>query len=63
MLKIPVSRTTWDYFATTSHIGPGDQFSALEYLAESGRCNRGDVILLIGEGVGFQFSVAVLEVQ
>ncbi|WP_267898184.1 hypothetical protein [Streptomyces sp. CMB-StM0423] len=31
MLKIPVSRTTWDYFATTSHMGPGDQFSALEY--------------------------------
>ncbi|MFF0728805.1 3-oxoacyl-[acyl-carrier-protein] synthase III C-terminal domain-containing protein [Streptomyces sp. NPDC004134] len=63
MLKIPVSRTTWDYFATTSHIGPGDQFSALEHLAENGRCTGGDVILLIGEGVGFQFGVAVLEVQ
>ncbi|WP_225839747.1 3-oxoacyl-[acyl-carrier-protein] synthase III C-terminal domain-containing protein [Streptomyces sp. NK08204] len=63
MLKIPISRTTWDYYATTSHIGPGDQFSALTYLMDNDRCGSGDVILLIGEGVGFQFSVAVLEVQ
>lgn len=63
LLDIPVSRTTWDYYATTSHIGPGDQFSALSYLMDHDRCGSGDVILLIGEGVGFQFSAAVLRVQ
>lgn len=63
MLDIPVDRTTWDYYATTSHIGPGDQFSALAYLIDHDRCASGDVVLLIGEGVGFQFSVAVLQVQ
>jgi 3-oxoacyl-[acyl-carrier-protein] synthase-3 len=63
MLDISISRTTWDYYATTSHIGPGDQFSALAHLMDHDRCSSGDVILLIGEGVGFQFSVAVLEVQ
>lgn len=60
---IPISRTTWDHYVNTSHIGPGDQFSSLAYLMENNLCSSGDVILLIGEGVGFQFSVAVLEVQ
>jgi len=63
MLDISISRTTWDYYATTSHIGPGDQFSALAYLMDHDRCGSGDIILLIGEGVGFQFSVAVLKVE
>jgi 3-oxoacyl-[acyl-carrier-protein] synthase III len=63
MLNLPVSRTTWDYYATTGHIGPGDQFSSLAYLMDRGLCRGGDIVLLIGEGVGFQFSVAVLEVQ
>ncbi|WBO69719.1 3-oxoacyl-[acyl-carrier-protein] synthase III C-terminal domain-containing protein [Streptomyces camelliae] len=63
MLNVPLSRTAWDYYATTSHIGPGDQFSALSYLMDHDRCSSGDVVLLIGEGVGFQFSAAVLKVQ
>jgi len=63
MLNLDLSRTTWDYYATTSHIGPGDQFSALSYLMDHDRCASGDIVLLIGEGVGFQFSVAVLRVQ
>ncbi|CAL9653051.1 ketoacyl-ACP synthase III family protein [Streptomyces sp. enrichment culture] len=63
ILNIPVSRTTWDHYATTGHIGPGDQFSGLSYLIENDRCSSGDVILLIGEGIGFQMSVAVLKVQ
>ena len=63
MLDIPVSRTMWDYFSTTGHIGPGDHFSALTYLVDHDGCDSGDIILLIAEGVGFQFSVAVLEVQ
>jgi 3-oxoacyl-[acyl-carrier-protein] synthase-3 len=63
MLDIPISRTTWDLYEMTGHIGPGDQFSSLAYLMDHDRCSSGDVILLIGEGVGFQFSVAVLEVQ
>jgi 3-oxoacyl-[acyl-carrier-protein] synthase-3 len=62
-LDIPISRTTWDYTEETSHIGAGDQFSALSYLVDHDRCRSGDVILLIGEGVGFQFGVAVLQVQ
>ncbi|MFD9908406.1 3-oxoacyl-[acyl-carrier-protein] synthase III C-terminal domain-containing protein [Streptomyces sp. NPDC059063] len=63
MLKIPSSRTTWDHYMTTGHIGPGDQFSGLAHLMDTGRCSSGDVILLIGEGIGFQMSVAVLKVQ
>lgn len=63
MLNIPISRTMWDYYATTCHLGPGDHFSSLAHLIEHDRCSSGDVILLLGEGVGFQFSVAVLEVQ
>lgn len=63
MLKLPISRTTWDYYTTTGHIGPGDQFSGLTHLMENDLCGSGDVILLIGEGIGFQMSVAVLKVQ
>jgi 3-oxoacyl-[acyl-carrier-protein] synthase-3 len=63
MLDVPISRTTWNYYETTSHIGPGDQFSSLAHLIDQDQCHSGDVILLIGEGVGFQFSVAVLRVE
>jgi 3-oxoacyl-[acyl-carrier-protein] synthase III len=63
MLGIPISRTTWDLYEMTGHIGPGDQFNSLAHLIDHDRCASGDVILLIAEGVGFQFSVAVVRVE
>ncbi|WP_329177958.1 ketoacyl-ACP synthase III family protein [Streptomyces sp. NBC_01477] len=62
-LNVPVSRTTWDHTAVTGHTGAADQFSALAHLVDQDRCASGDVIVLIAEGLGFQWSVVVLEVQ
>ncbi|MEO3764670.1 3-oxoacyl-[acyl-carrier-protein] synthase III C-terminal domain-containing protein [Streptomyces sp. B8F3] len=62
-LDIPVSRTTWDYTEVTGHIGAADQFGALAHLVDRGRCRSGDVILMIAEGAGFQWSVMLLKVQ
>lgn len=62
-LGIPISRTTWDHSAVTGHTGGADQFSALAYLVDQGRCKSGDTILMISEGLGFQWSVAVLRVE
>ncbi|WP_225839745.1 ketoacyl-ACP synthase III family protein [Streptomyces sp. NK08204] len=62
-LNIPISRTTWDHTAVTGHTGAADQFSALAHLVDHDRCSSGDVILLIAEGLGFQWSVVVLKVE
>ncbi len=62
-LGIPVSRSTWDYSEVTGHTGAADQFGALAHLVDTDRCSSGDVILMIAEGLGFQWSVVVLEVQ
>jgi 3-oxoacyl-[acyl-carrier-protein] synthase-3 len=62
-LDIPISRTTWDYSAVTGHTGAADQFSALAHLVDTGKCSSGDIILMIAEGLGFQWSLVVLQVR
>jgi 3-oxoacyl-[acyl-carrier-protein] synthase-3 len=62
-LDIPISRTTWDYSAVTGHTGAADQFGALTYLVDQGRCRSGDLVLMIAEGLGFQWSIVVAKVE
>ncbi|MEO3843227.1 ketoacyl-ACP synthase III family protein [Streptomyces sp. CNZ287] len=61
-LDIPVSRTTWDYAAVTGHVGAADPFGALAHLVDHDRCRSGDLVLLVSEGLGFQWTVVLLKV-
>jgi 3-oxoacyl-[acyl-carrier-protein] synthase-3 len=62
-LGLPVSRTTWDYSAVTGHVGAVDVFSALAHLVDRERCASGDYVLLIADGLGFQWNATVLQVR
>ncbi|MEV8319541.1 ketoacyl-ACP synthase III family protein [Streptomyces sp. NPDC059900] len=55
--------TTWSWGRTVGHLGAGDQFAGLAYLAESGSAKPGQRILLAGIGAGFTWSCAVVEMR
>ncbi|WP_255948330.1 ketoacyl-ACP synthase III family protein [Streptomyces odontomachi] len=57
-----IDRTTWDFARQTGHLGPGDQFAALDHLRESGELKPGQRVLMLGIGAGFAWSSALLEV-
>ena len=61
-LGIDVARTTWDWGRTVGHLGAGNQFGGLTYLMETGAVRPGDLIALCGNGTGFSYGCAVLEV-
>jgi 3-oxoacyl-[acyl-carrier-protein] synthase-3 len=59
---IDPERSTWPWSRTVGHLGAGDQFAGLAWLAETGRLAAGDRCLLAGVGAGFSWSCAVVEV-
>lgn len=61
-LGIPPERTTWEWSRGVGHLGAGDQFAGLAWLAETGRLRPGDRCLLLGVGGGFTWSSAVAEI-
>lgn len=54
--------TTWDWGRTVGHLGTGNQFGGLTHLTETGAVRQGDVVALCGNGLGFSYGCAVLEV-
>lgn len=61
-LGIDEARTTWDWGRTVGHLGSTNQFGGLTYLTETGAVRPGDLVALCGNGVGFSYGCAVLEV-
>ncbi|WP_369393221.1 ketoacyl-ACP synthase III family protein [Streptomyces sp. CG1] len=61
--KIDVDRTVWEWGRRTCHIGGGDQFAGLTYLLESGQLRPGDQVLVVGVGIGFSWTTAVISVD
>jgi 3-oxoacyl-[acyl-carrier-protein] synthase III len=62
-LKLDLDRTLWDWGRRVCHLGAGDQFAGLAYLAESGRLAPGDQILLVGVGIGYCWTTAVVAID
>ncbi|MGI5195697.1 ketoacyl-ACP synthase III family protein [Streptomyces sp. CA-288835] len=61
LLGVPEERTTWEFGRRTGHLGAGDQFAALNDLAETGALRPGDRVLMLSAGPGTA-SCAVLEI-
>jgi 3-oxoacyl-[acyl-carrier-protein] synthase III len=59
---IDPERSTWPWSRTVGHLGAGDQFAGLAWLAETGRLAAGELCLLAGVGAGFSWSCAVIEI-
>ncbi|MGA8114202.1 MAG: ketoacyl-ACP synthase III family protein [Actinocatenispora sp.] len=60
-LGLDLAATTWDFGRSTGHVGAADQMIGFCHLVESGQLGPGDRIMLVGIGVGFSWSCAVLE--
>jgi len=58
---IDPAKTTWDWSRTVGHLGAGDQFASLGYLADTGRARPGQTCLLVGIGAGYTWGAAVLQ--
>lgn len=61
LLGVPQERTTWEFGRRTGHLGAGDQFAALNDLAETGALRPGERVLMLSAGPGTA-SCAVLEI-
>lgn len=61
VLGIDETRSTWDFGATTGHIGAADNLTGLHHLVTTGAVGAGDTVLLIGDGTGFTATMAVVE--
>jgi 3-oxoacyl-[acyl-carrier-protein] synthase III len=61
-LGIDAGRTNLAFSRTTGHFGAADQLAALAAAVSSGDLTSGDLILLVGEGTGFSWSTAVIQV-
>ncbi|MFI6346399.1 ketoacyl-ACP synthase III family protein [Streptomyces sp. NPDC050560] len=57
-----IERTVWDFARRTGHLGPGDQFAALDHLRENNRLRPGERVLMLGIGAGFAWSSALFEI-
>lgn len=57
------SMTTWDWGRTVGHMGAGNQLGGFTHLVETGAVRPGDRIALCGNGVGFSYGCAILEIS
>ncbi|SEE27575.1 3-oxoacyl-[acyl-carrier-protein] synthase-3 [Streptomyces misionensis] len=55
-------QSLWSYGRTVGHLGAGDQAAGLAYLRENGKLASGDLVMLVGAGIGFNFAATVLEI-
>ncbi|MFC0003931.1 ketoacyl-ACP synthase III family protein [Micromonospora siamensis] len=62
LLGFGEKKSLWEFGRTVGHLGAGDQPAGLNHLLERHLVAPGDLVLLIGVGVGFSFTAAVLEV-
>ncbi|MFG3442565.1 ketoacyl-ACP synthase III family protein [Nonomuraea sp. NPDC047897] len=62
ILRMPMSRSTWDFGRTIGHLGASDPLVSLHHLLETGKVGPGDHVLLGGIGSGVTISCAVVRV-
>lgn len=61
VLGMDDAKSTWDFGATTGHLGAADNLAGLHHLVTTGAVHAGDTVLLIGGGTGFTCTLAVVE--
>lgn len=60
-LGLKLEQTAFERGRRVGHTGPGDQLASLDYFARSGRLKADDLILIVGAGGGFVWTVAVAQ--
>jgi 3-oxoacyl-[acyl-carrier-protein] synthase III len=60
--SIPLEKTCWPELRRNGHVGPCDQLLGLTYLMDARLLEPGQFVLMIGNGLGFQFTCMLLEI-
>jgi 3-oxoacyl-[acyl-carrier-protein] synthase-3 len=55
------AKTTYEWGLDYGHMGNSDQFAGINHLIQTGRPKPGDKLITVGAGIGFMWTVAVLE--
>jgi 3-oxoacyl-[acyl-carrier-protein] synthase-3 len=63
ILEMDDRKSTWDFGATTGHLGAADHLVGLHHLVTTGAVRAGDCVLLVGGGTGFTCTLAVVEMS
>jgi 3-oxoacyl-[acyl-carrier-protein] synthase III len=62
-LRLPMSRSSWEFGRTVGHVGAADLVISLEHLLSSGELSPGDHVLLTSQGPGWICSSSVLTIR
>jgi 3-oxoacyl-[acyl-carrier-protein] synthase-3 len=62
LLGYTEEQSLWSYGSTVGHLGAGDQAAGLAHLRENGKLASGDLVMLVGAGIGFNFGATILEI-
>ena len=62
LLGFTEKQSLWSFGQHVGHLGAGDEFAGLNYLAENKELSPGELVLLLGVGAGFSSGAAVLEI-
>lgn len=61
-LRLPMTRSTWEFGRTIGHCGASDQFLALDHMLTAGELRPGDHMLMLGTGPGVIVSAAIIRI-
>jgi 3-oxoacyl-[acyl-carrier-protein] synthase-3 len=61
-LRLPMSRSTWEYGRKIGHCGASDQLLALDHLLGTRELGPGDHLLMLGTGPGVIVSAAMVRI-
>jgi 3-oxoacyl-[acyl-carrier-protein] synthase-3 len=62
VLGFTEEQSLWNFGRHVGHLGAGDHVAGLNVLLENRALSSGDIVMLIGAGMGFSFSAAILEI-
>ncbi|WP_188193679.1 ketoacyl-ACP synthase III family protein [Nonomuraea sp. SYSU D8015] len=62
LLRMPMSKSTWDFGRTVGHLGASDPLVSLHHLIVTGKARPGDHVLMGGIGSGVTISCAVVKI-
>lgn len=60
--SIPLAKTCWSELRRNGHVGPCDPLLGLTYLMDTRQLEPGQFVLMISNGLGFQFTCMLLEI-
>jgi 3-oxoacyl-[acyl-carrier-protein] synthase III len=60
--SIPLEKTCWSDLQGYGHVGPCDQLLGLAHLLETHQLEHGQLVLMLGGGMGFQCTCLLLEI-